>query len=167
MVSASIRRWWLLAAYFVTFMVSAAFMQSYTVFLVAFRSRGEASVAYAVSQFECRADQACDAGRLLTKIIVGAALGSVSKATNAFHAQWGNLQFVFAGATWCPERSPPAAERCSPVGEWEARSPPSRIVGCQTGNTSTPIRAPSMRVISRKMILVETALSSPVRQSFV
>ena len=53
---ASIRRWWLLAACFVTFMVSAAFMQSYTVFLVAFIetfgwSRGEASIAYAVSQF--------------------------------------------------------------------------------------------------------------------
>jgi hypothetical protein len=93
-VSASIRRWWLLTACFVTFMVSAAFIQSYTVFLVAFIetfrwSRGETSVAYAVSQFECRADQACDAGRLLTKIIVGAALGSVSIATNAFHAQWG------------------------------------------------------------------------------
>src|SRR5262245_6664644 len=56
MVSASLRRWWLLAACFVTFMVSAAFMQSYTVFLVAFIetfgwSRGEASIAYAVSQF--------------------------------------------------------------------------------------------------------------------
>jgi len=129
MVSASIRRWWLLAAYIVTFMISAAFMQSYTVFLVAFIetfcwSRGEASVAYAVSQFECRANQACDAGRLLTKIIVGAALGSVLKATNAFRAQWGNFQFIFASATWCPERSPPAAERCSRVGEWEARSPP-------------------------------------------
>ena len=36
MVSTSIRRWWLLAACFVTFMISAAFMQSYTVFLVAF-----------------------------------------------------------------------------------------------------------------------------------
>jgi hypothetical protein len=41
--------------------ISAAFMQSYTVFLVAFIetfgwSRGEASVAYAVSQFECRAN---------------------------------------------------------------------------------------------------------------
>src|SRR5262247_869942 len=56
MVSASIRRWWLLAACFVTFMISAAFMQSYTVFLVAFIetfgwSRGEASIAYALSQF--------------------------------------------------------------------------------------------------------------------
>ena len=56
MVSASIRRWWLLATCFVTFMISAAFMQSYTVFLVAFIetfgwSRGEASIAYAVSQF--------------------------------------------------------------------------------------------------------------------
>jgi hypothetical protein len=56
MVSAAIRRWWLLAACFVTFMISAAFMQSYTVFLVAFIetfgwSRGEASIAYAVSQF--------------------------------------------------------------------------------------------------------------------
>lgn len=55
-VSASVRPWWLLAACFLTFMVSAAFMQSYTVFLVAFIeafgwTRGEASIAYAVSQF--------------------------------------------------------------------------------------------------------------------
>ena len=50
------RRWWLLAACFVTFTISAACMQSYTVFLVAFIeafgwSRGESSIAYAVSQF--------------------------------------------------------------------------------------------------------------------
>src|SRR5262245_37332845 len=47
---------WLLAACFVTFMISAACMQSYTVFLVAFIeafgwSRGQTSIAYAVSQF--------------------------------------------------------------------------------------------------------------------
>jgi MFS family permease len=46
----------LLAASFITFAVSAAVMQSYTVFLVAFIeefrwSRGEASIAYSVSQF--------------------------------------------------------------------------------------------------------------------
>src|SRR5262245_49250370 len=50
------RRWWLLAACFVTFTISAACMQSYTVFLVAFIeafgwSRGESSIAYAISQF--------------------------------------------------------------------------------------------------------------------
>src|SRR5215467_4481276 len=49
------RRWWLLAACFVTFTISAACMQSYTVFLVAFIeafgwSRGETSIAYSVSQ---------------------------------------------------------------------------------------------------------------------
>src|SRR5580704_13737757 len=47
--------WLLLAASFVTFTVSAACMQSYTVFLVAFIeafgwSRGESSIAYSVSQ---------------------------------------------------------------------------------------------------------------------
>jgi MFS family permease len=47
--------WLLLAASFVTFTVSAACMQSYTVFLVAFIeafgwSRGETSIAYSVSQ---------------------------------------------------------------------------------------------------------------------
>jgi MFS family permease len=47
--------WLLLAASFITFSVSAACMQSYTVFLVAFIeefgwSRGEASIAYSVSQ---------------------------------------------------------------------------------------------------------------------
>jgi MFS family permease len=52
----SARPWWLLAACFVTFMISAACMQSYTVFLVAFIeafgwSRGQTSVAFAVSQF--------------------------------------------------------------------------------------------------------------------
>jgi len=56
MVKASIRRWWLLAACFLTFTISAACMQSYTVFIVAFIeafgwSRGESSIAYAVSQF--------------------------------------------------------------------------------------------------------------------
>jgi MFS family permease len=54
--SAAIRPWWLLAACFLTFTISAAFMQSYTVFLVVFIeafgwSRGESSIAYAVSQF--------------------------------------------------------------------------------------------------------------------
>src|SRR5215475_10770967 len=48
--------WVLLGASFVTFMVSSACMQSYTVFLVAFIeeflwSRAESSVAYSVSQF--------------------------------------------------------------------------------------------------------------------
>jgi MFS family permease len=47
--------WLLLAASFITFTVSAACMQSYTVFLVAFIeafgwSRGESSIAYSVSQ---------------------------------------------------------------------------------------------------------------------
>jgi len=47
--------WVLLGASFVTFMVSSACMQSYTVFLVAFIeafgwSRGESSIAYSVSQ---------------------------------------------------------------------------------------------------------------------
>ncbi len=47
--------WLLLAASFITFTVGAACMQSYTVFLVAFIeafgwSRGESSIAYAVSQ---------------------------------------------------------------------------------------------------------------------
>jgi MFS family permease len=49
------RSWVLLGASFVTFMVSSACMQSYTVFLVAFIeafgwSRGESSIAYSVSQ---------------------------------------------------------------------------------------------------------------------
>jgi MFS family permease len=55
--AASPRRhaWLLLAASFITFTVSAACMQSYTVFLVAFIeafgwSRGETSIAYSVSQ---------------------------------------------------------------------------------------------------------------------
>src|SRR5437868_3163233 len=47
--------WLLLAASFITFMVSAACMQSYAVFLVAFIetfgwSRGQSSIAYSVSQ---------------------------------------------------------------------------------------------------------------------
>ena len=47
--------WVLLGASFVTFTVSSACMQSYTVFLVAFIeafgwSRGESSIAYSVSQ---------------------------------------------------------------------------------------------------------------------
>jgi MFS family permease len=50
------RAWLLLAASFITFTVSGACMQSYTVFLVAFIeefrwSRGESSLAYSVSQF--------------------------------------------------------------------------------------------------------------------
>ena len=50
------RAWLLLAASFITFAVSAGVMQSYTVFIVAFIeefrwSRGEASIAYSVSQF--------------------------------------------------------------------------------------------------------------------
>jgi MFS family permease len=50
------RAWLLLAASFITFTVSGACMQSYTVFLVAFIeefrwSRGESSIAYSVSQF--------------------------------------------------------------------------------------------------------------------
>jgi MFS family permease len=54
--SARRRAWLLLAASFITFSVSAAIMQSYTVFLVAFIeefrwSRAEASIAYSVSQF--------------------------------------------------------------------------------------------------------------------
>ena len=54
--SLTTRPWWLLAACFVTFMITAACMQSYTVFLVAFIeafgwSRGQTSIAYAVSQF--------------------------------------------------------------------------------------------------------------------
>src|SRR5215468_2858590 len=49
------RSWVLLGASFVTFMVSSACMQSYSVFLVAFIeefgwSRGESSIAYSVSQ---------------------------------------------------------------------------------------------------------------------
>src|SRR5262245_7146992 len=49
------RSWILLGAAFVTFMVSSACMQSYSVFLVAFIeafgwSRGETSIAYSVSQ---------------------------------------------------------------------------------------------------------------------
>src|SRR5262245_66564221 len=49
------RSWILLGAAFVTFMVSSACMQSYTVFLVAFIeafgwSRGESSIAFSVSQ---------------------------------------------------------------------------------------------------------------------
>src|SRR5580704_12212947 len=53
--SARRHAWLLLAASFVTFTVSAACMQSYTVFLVAFIeafgwSRGESSIAYSVSQ---------------------------------------------------------------------------------------------------------------------
>jgi MFS family permease len=54
--AASARRsWLLLAAAFITFTVSGACMQSYTVFLVAFIeafgwSRGESSIAYSVSQ---------------------------------------------------------------------------------------------------------------------
>src|SRR5215467_11792458 len=50
------RAWLLLAASFITFTVSGACMQSYTVFLVAFIeefrwSRAEASLAYSTSQF--------------------------------------------------------------------------------------------------------------------
>jgi MFS family permease len=53
--SARRHAWLLLAAAFITFTVSAACMQSYTVFLVAFIeafgwSRGESSIAYSVSQ---------------------------------------------------------------------------------------------------------------------
>jgi MFS family permease len=53
--SARRHAWLLLAASFITFTVSGACMQSYTVFLVAFIeafgwSRGESSIAYAVSQ---------------------------------------------------------------------------------------------------------------------
>ena len=49
------RAWWLLAACFLTFAISAACMHSYTVFLVEYLdafgwSRGESSLAYAVSQ---------------------------------------------------------------------------------------------------------------------
>src|SRR5215475_13671172 len=70
------------------------------------------------------------------------------------------------------EKSTPARDGSGPMNP-ASHSPAVRhvnisgIVGCQTGNTSTPICAPSMRAISRKMIPVETALSSPVRKSFV
>src|SRR5262245_53974930 len=43
----------------------------------------------------------------------------------------------------------------------------SGIVGCPTGTTSTPIRAPSVRAMSRRMIPTEAPFSSPVRGSFV
>src|SRR5713101_4135031 len=70
------------------------------------------------------------------------------------------------------EKSTPARDRSGPMNPM-SQAPAVRhvnisgIVGCPTGKTSTPIRVPSVRAMSRRMIPVEAPFSSPVRGSFV
>jgi MFS family permease len=91
--------WLLLAASFFTFTVSAAFMHSYTVFLVAFIeafgwSRGETSIAYSVSQLVSGATSPL-VGVLVDRlgprrlVLIGGVLLALGLLASSFvHALW-------------------------------------------------------------------------------